>query len=703
MDLQKNNKLGLPGDNKKIKFFLKSERFQQIMIAVIIFFIIYSLVAFSIVPQKYNLFVNDVATVDILSPKDIIDEKATEELIKQSEKSVQDVYIPDKSVQQQAINKVDAFFNKVLEIKSLQDVDLKNKIEKLKLDSPIFLNDEDLSAALSAQDAELAVIRESIKENLNVIFSDNIANDENDIKAKKQDFLNSMSKLELSKELKDLGTNMGFALIKPNMIYDSKTTEERKEEERNKVKPVVIRKYQKIVGRGEVVNERQIELLKKLGLLEQQGEVDMSSFIGVGILLALLEGIVILYIYRFDRDILKSRNKLILICVLIIIELLLARFASIYNISGFVLPVAFMSMLVSILIRTRLAVVLNIALSSVVALMMGYSIDVFIVALIGGSVGAIVVSKMQQRNDLITAGVVVGIVSMLAILGTSLVNSTFNKTILIQSLMGLINGGLSSVFTIGLLPFCETTFKIVTPIKLLELSNPNQPLLRRLLFEAPGTYNHSIIVGNLAEAAAQAIGGNSLLTRVGAYYHDVGKIKRPYFFKENQLTNENLHDKIAPSLSTLIITNHIKDGVELAKKYKLPDIIIDMIRQHHGTTLVKYFYAKAVNDSDNHNEVSEDQFRYEGPKPTTKESAIIMLADSVEAAVRSIPSPTKAGIEEMVKKIVKDKLEDNQFDECDITLKDLRKITEAFMNALNGIYHNRIEYPEIESNDKEAD
>jgi putative nucleotidyltransferase with HDIG domain len=703
MDLQKNNKLGLPGDNKKIKFFLKSERFQQIMIAVIIFFIIYSLVAFSIVPQKYNLFVNDVATVDILSPKDIIDEKATEELIKQSEKSVQDVYIPDKSVQQQAINKVDAFFNKVLEIKSLQDVDLKNKIEKLKLDSPIFLNDEDLSAALSAQDAELAVIRESIKENLNVIFSDNIANDENDIKAKKQDFLNSMSKLELSKELKDLGTNMGFALIKPNMIYDSKTTEERKEEERNKVKPVVIRKYQKIVGRGEVVNERQIELLKKLGLLEQQGEVDMSSFIGVGILLALLEGIVILYIYRFDRDILKSRNKLILICVLIIIELLLARFASIYNISGFVLPVAFMSMLVSILIRTRLAVVLNIALSSVVALMMGYSIDVFMVALIGGSVGAIVVSKMQQRNDLITAGVVVGIVSMLAILGTSLVNSTFNKTILIQSLMGLINGGLSSVFTIGLLPFCETTFKIVTPIKLLELSNPNQPLLRRLLFEAPGTYNHSIIVGNLAEAAAQAIGANPLLTRVGSYYHDIGKIKRPYFFKENQLTNENLHDKIAPSLSTLIITNHIKDGVELAKKYKLPDIIIDMIRQHHGTTLVKYFYAKAVNDSDNHNEVSEDQFRYEGPKPTTKESAIIMLADSVEAAVRSIPSPTKAGIEEMVKKIVKDKLEDNQFDECDITLKDLRKITEAFMNALNGIYHNRIEYPEIESNDKEAD
>lgn len=701
MDLQRNNKTGLYTGS--VRKFFNNERFQQITIGIVIFLIVYILVLPSVAPQKYNLFVNDVATVDILSPKDVIDENATEELIKQAEKSVQDVYIPDKSIQQQAINKVDAFFDKTMEIRQLQNIDEKNRIERLKLESPIILSDEDYAAAIKADESELNILRDSVKENLNVIFSDNIENDENDVKANKQDYLNSISALKLDKELKDVGINVGFALIKPNMIYDSKTTEERRNEERNKVKPVVVRKYQKIVGKGEVVTENQIALLKKLGLLEQQGDTDLSSFIGIGILIALMEGIVILYLVRFAPDVLKSRNKLVLISVLVTIELLLARFASMYNISGFLIPVAFTSMLVAVLVKTRLAIVLNIALSSVIALMMGYSIDVFVVSLIGGSVGAIIASRMHQRNGLITAGALVGLVSTLSILGTSLVNSTFSKTVVLQSLLGLINGGLSSVFTIGLLPFCETTFKIVTPIKLLELSNPNQPLLKRLLFEAPGTYHHSILVGNLSEAAVEAIGGNSLLARVGSYYHDVGKIKRPYFFKENQITNENLHDKIAPSLSTLIITNHIKDGCELAKKYKLPDIIIDIIRQHHGTTLVKYFYAKAVNDPDPHGEVSEEQFRYEGPKPSTRESAVIMLADSVEAAVRSIASPTKAGIEDMIKKIIKDKVDDNQLDECDITLKDLRKITEAFMNVLNGIYHDRLEYPDIEPNDKEVD
>ncbi|OPZ70969.1 MAG: hypothetical protein BWY80_01413 [Firmicutes bacterium ADurb.Bin456] len=260
--------------------------------------------------------------------------------------------------------------------------------------------------------------------------------------------------------------------------------------------------------------------------------------------------------------------------------------------------------------------------------------------------------------------------------------------------LGITSGILSSILTNGSLPFLEHTFQITSPVRLLELSHPNNVLLKRLLTEAPGTYHHSIIVGNLAESAADAVGGESLLVRVGAYYHDIGKIKRPYFFIENQMTSDNPHDKIAPSLSTLILTSHVKDGVELAREHRLPQGIIDIIEQHHGSGLVSYFYHKAL-ESDRTETVTEEEFRYEGPKPQTKEAALVMLADSVEAAVRSLQNRTAGRVEGLVRKIIKDKLNDGQLDECDLTLKDLDIIAAAFVRVLTGIFHSRIEYPDI--------
>jgi putative nucleotidyltransferase with HDIG domain len=227
----------------------------------------------------------------------------------------------------------------------------------------------------------------------------------------------------------------------------------------------------------------------------------------------------------------------------------------------------------------------------------------------------------------------------------------------------------------------------------LELSNPSQPLLRRLLIEAPGTYYHSILVGNLSEAAAEEVEANSLLCRIGAYYHDIGKLKRPYFFKENQITKDNPHDKITANLSALIITSHVKDGIEMARKYKLPSSVINIIHQHHGNTLVAYFYHRALN-SEGSEQVTEDKFRYLFPKPQTKEAAIVMLADSVEAYIRSLTEPTQEQVEAGVKKIIRDKLQDGQLEQCDLTLKDLDNIARAFVKVLAGIFHDRIEYPE---------
>ncbi|MGI6778672.1 MAG: HD family phosphohydrolase [Acetivibrionales bacterium] len=249
------------------------------------------------------------------------------------------------------------------------------------------------------------------------------------------------------------------------------------------------------------------------------------------------------------------------------------------------------------------------------------------------------------------------------------------------------------VLTIGLLPFFESTFNIITPLKLLELTNPNQPLIKRLLVEAPGTYHHSLMVGNLAEVATESIRGNALLARVGAFYHDVGKLERPNFFGENQMA-DNPHDKMTPSLSTLVITSHTSDGVQIAKRYKIPMMIRDIISQHHGTTLVAYFYHKAKK-GEKGDAIDQNDFRYEGPKPSSKEAAVVMLADSVEAAVRSMADKTEGKIEGLVRKIIKDKLDDGQLDLCDLTLKDLDDIAKSFMKVFSGYFHQREQYPNV--------
>jgi len=245
---------------------------------------------------------------------------------------------------------------------------------------------------------------------------------------------------------------------------------------------------------------------------------------------------------------------------------------------------------------------------------------------------------------------------------------------------------------IGILPLIESSTGILTPFKLMELANPNHPLMKRLLIEAPGTYHHSLMVGNLAEIAADDMGLNSSLARVGAYFHDTGKLKKPGYFIEN-ISGENPHDKMDPKSSTAYITSHTFDGAEMAKKYKLPEAIRDIIVSHHGTTLMVYFYHKAKTSPGNEN-IKQEQFRYTGPKPLSKEAGIVMLADSVEAAVRAINEKNPEKIESTIKKIIKDKLDDGQFDYCALTMKDFNMVAKSFIKVLSGYYHERGEYPE---------
>jgi len=261
------------------------------------------------------------------------------------------------------------------------------------------------------------------------------------------------------------------------------------------------------------------------------------------------------------------------------------------------------------------------------------------------------------------------------------------------------------MIVLGVLPIFEYLFKTVTNISLLELADFNHPLLQRMTLEAPGTYHHSLIVGNLSDAACRAIGANSLLARIGAYYHDIGKLEKAEYFSENQEIAASKHDSLSPDMSKLIIMNHVKDGVDLARKYKLNPVIIDFILQHHGNSLVYYFYRRALENLSEDEVIKEEGFRYPGPKPNSRETAIVLLADSVEAATRALHDPTPAKVEEVVHKMINNRFIDGQLDECELTLKDIEKISSVFIRMLTAVYHSRLSYPEnirSESNHKKS-
>jgi putative nucleotidyltransferase with HDIG domain len=302
------------------------------------------------------------------------------------------------------------------------------------------------------------------------------------------------------------------------------------------------------------------------------------------------------------------------------------------------------------------------------------------------------VGELQSRAQLVRTGLVLSAANVVLAVAVGTLAQFPPGEILHQSLVGAVAGIACAMLTLGGAMFLERPFRLTTDLRLLELSNPNEPLLRRLLVEAPGTYHASIIIANLAETAADAIGADSLLVRVGCYYHDIGKLRRPYLFVENQFGAENPHDRMSPSLSVLAIQAHVKDGLEMGRQMRLPQPVLDIIGQHHGTTLVSFFYRQALL-SHKDDPPDETSYRYPGPKPQTRAAAIVMLADGVEAGVRALPHPTPNAVEERVRQIITDRLEDGQLSECDLTLRDLETIEATFTRIMAGILHKRIEYP----------
>lgn len=665
---------------------------KRVLTFFVTFLLAFLILMTAIVTKKYNLNPGDIANVDIKAPRDTIDQMATkakeDEVVQQIDKQ----YTLKTDVLKTSEDNIKNFFQKIIALKD-STAQENDKISAIKTLNVVKLDDEDYKYLLSVSKEDITLFQNKSLEIIGLVYKKNIEEDKaEDIQAAKNEVENNLNNSSFNRRPRDILNLLITSQIKPNFFYDKEKTDEKIQEAQKNVPKIVIKKNQTIVKEGEPVTESQIELLNELGLLKNSAAGDsLYVYFVLGIFVAVILTIEYFYIYKYYRKIFDNTNNLILISIINIISLVLARSTAL--ISPYLVPMIFGPIMLTLLLNYKISLVVSLLNCVLISGVISFKPEVMILAFVSSVLGSTSLRKMQQRNDILLSTAYIALMCAVLTFSTGTLLSNDMMEVLESTAMGGVGILLSGILAIGFLPVFETTFDIVTTVKLLELSNPNSPLLKKLLMEAPGTYHHSVLVSNLAELAAEEIGGNSVLARIGSFYHDIGKTKRPYFFKENQIGKDNPHDKITSNLSTLIITSHVKDGLEMAKEYNLPKVIRDIIAQHHGTTLVKYFYYKMKNSPEGGEEVKEADFRYPGPIPESKEAGIIMLADSVEAAVRSISEPTKGKIEEMVNNIIKDKLHSGQLDNCDLTLKDLTKIRQCFLKVLSGIYHERIEYP----------
>ncbi len=679
----------------KEKTFDIFKDYKKIILYIITFIVLYCTLMTGIITRKYDLKVGDIPKSDIKAHREIIDESATEARKKEAEEKVDKQYSLRTDVQKQSEEKIKGFFSSVEKVLA-QD---KSEEEKAKLipRAPFKITDEQANKIASMNAQSTKNLESVCIDGLNKAYEAPIEDgNEQDLKDAKKEYTDFISSSDLSDSEKAIALNF-VNVVEPNFFYDKEKTDELIKETLKQVPPVMIKKNQIVVSEGEPVTAHQLELLGTLGLLSDSASA-ICIYIALGILVIIVMYLQYGYIHKYYTAINKEFSKIVMISILNVFPVILARLFGMM--SNYIIPLACMPMLITLLLNYKISLVFSMLNVILIGGAVGFNPNIIILAILNVVLGGTLLRKMQQRNDILYSSITVAVLSSILTFSVGTLTTNNFMEILADSTFAAAGAILSGILTIGVLPFFESTFDIVTNAKLLELSNPNNPLLKKLLMEAPGTYHHSILVANLAELAAEQVGGNPLLARIGAYYHDVGKTKRPYFFRENQFGKKNPHDRLKPEASSKIIISHVKDGSELAKEYNLPKTIHDFIVTHHGETLVKYFYLTVKNNSENPDEVKEEDFKYPGPKPMSKEQGIVMLADSTEAAVRSINEPTEEKIEKMVNNIIDDKLATGQLDNCDLTLRDISKIKKCFLKALNGIHHERIEYPDDNKKEK---
>lgn len=501
-----------------------------------------------------------------------------------------------------------------------------------------------------------------------------------------------------------LGYSIITAFLVPNLIFDKPETDRRINEAVTNVplsKGIVL-ENERIVNTHERITKDILEKLNSLAEAKQEREAQEGGmklvwpYLGRILITCLALSFALMFLMVSRKEIFNNSKKMLMIFIVFMliigIAFLTNQFGTTSNLK-YLIPVAIASMLLTIFYDSRVAFIGTVALSILIGALRGNEFGIMVVSLFVGTISTFSVREIQARSWILKAILTISASYIVAIGAVEMLKHTEISRLWEMWFYGIINGVLSPILTYGLMIIFEYIFQFTTNSTLLELSDLNKPLLRQLAIRAPGTYHHSIMVGNLSEAACEAIGANALLARVASYYHDIGKMEKPDYFVENQKGGRNPHEKLTPTMSCLILINHVKRGMDIAEEYNLPKEICDIIPQHHGTNLIRYFYQKAKENSDGQ-EVNEASFRYHGPKPQSKEAGVVMLADAVEAGSRTLKDPTVSRIRSMVTSFTYERLLESELDECPLTLRDLNFIRESFVNNLTGMFHGRIEYPD---------
>ncbi|QGQ95726.1 HDIG domain-containing protein [Paenibacillus psychroresistens] len=716
----------------------KSNLFVRLFLFFLLILLFYFSLSTKLVPKTYDIEPNTYSEKTILATKQIENVLATKEAKLEAAQKVQPIYqiisfkseqlidiLFDKLLQNNAsadtvlnfeekvslynrvipetmLDYVDAFVaglekNPQYSTQLVQEIKLKLLDQQYKIPAETYYKLPRLS------ESELNNMEPIVKSIVSKLMSDPII----EVQGTRNKVTEQVNSSDLSTSvLREVAQDLVRFSLTANKYLDEQGTAEARDKAQELTKTIFINKNDAIINKDQLITNEIYEQLKSMNLL-----TDKASYLPrLGLLL--LSSLLVLVLYLFIRQsklsIRENNSQLLMLVIIYIVNIAVMHIVELgvnldFPYIGFITPVALGTVLIMILLEAPLAWVSTLIFAITASIIFNNeSAQLFdfrygFVAVVVGYASVFSLNQTSQRISILRAGIINSAFSVLSVVILLLLDNHYTIKETTFALSFAATGGvLTAVLVIGILPFFEAVFGILSPLKLIELSHPNLPLLRKLLTETPGTYHHSIMVGNLSEAAADSIGADGLLCRVGSYYHDIGKTRRPSYFIENQSNMENPHDSIEPSLSKSIIMAHTREGVEMLKEHKIPKAIRDIAEQHHGTTLLKYFHHKALQklgDSGSQLAISEEEYRYPGPKAQSKEAAIVGIADCVEAAVRSMRSPTMEQIDTMVEKIIKQRLEDGQFNECDLTLKELTTISKALREALLGIFHSRIEYP----------
>ncbi len=699
----------VPSGNEPAVSWFRSSAFKCILMDILTFSIILVLFFLVCVPKKYNLSVGSISHDTINAPKDVVDEVSTQEKKNAAAALVEPTYRFQQGVKEEVMTALGNAFD---ELRTIQQYGLTLRTENNR--HPNSFSEEEIAYAIGLQ-GDLTLTRNQI---VTLLRTDTEQFDEmvSTVTIAVDNTMNSsVREGQVSQSIQTVQQIVGYkvdisltqnilpvvlrACIKPNMIIDKEATDEAKAKAMEAVEPVVFLQGQNIIREGDRITKSQLEMLRQLGLLSDD-KYDYSTYWGsvIAVLLSMATLFIMLLLLR--PDVLTNTRQMSVILIILLFSILLAALSNLLP-SLYVIPVAMCAALATVLIGYRVSISLTVTLSLLLAALTAgnnkssfYDVVLITIMTLSESMFTIWFLKGHpQRTRVLLSGLFSALIGIAVIYGIKLMTSA--EALNTMAILGwaIAGGMLSGILAIALQPLFEILFRLATPTRLLELTNPSQPLMNRLMIEAPGTYHHSIIVANLAESAASRIHANSYLARAGAYYHDIGKLKRPLYFKENQM-GDNPHEHTDPYVSAAILISHTRDGMLMAQKEHIPPEIQDIILQHHGVTPVMFFYHKALQLS-NGQQVDINEFRYAGPKPVTKEAAIVMLADTIEAAVRSMKNPTPKAIDQFIERLIRGKLEDGQLSDSPLSLRDIDEICEAFSDILKGVYHERIEYPNV--------